>query len=508
MAKISGLRFGSPTSTQVHASLLRHNYFPAIGKRRDEVPPSLDSAALTVNVARELTSRCGAGRNIRKDFDAVFYEATRFNLVARQLSIPHPLPYARLVGAIAQNWSSLKFLTQNRYSQFRPANHGDGRLFAMNYGQQQSQNNLYKRWIRFGAEYRVSADVANFYPGFYTHSIPWALVGHQVAKQNRQQQIWYNDLDMRFRDCSRGETVGLHVGPGTSALGAEIVLSAVDKILKSLGYKYIRFVDDYEFYAKSREEAEEFILDLSKALASFGLKLNGRKTRVEPLPLPDRPDWMRTLIPQIPKPTHFSRLEPYLEEALELAKTSPDGSVLKFAIDAVLRAKDIDSRADEILPCLFTICFHNPGLLPEVSHIFDISSANGVEYADELNLLLRRHARFRRSDGMSWVLHIMRAEGVKIERSTIRAVIDSGDCIPILLLHHLGQGDSVAAVEKYAKGLLMASPSGYDIDRNWILFYELFRGGVIANPYVNDPQGGAAKTAFDLLVQRSVSFLR
>ncbi|UAK33446.1 RNA-directed DNA polymerase [Nocardia asteroides] len=329
-----------------------------------------------------------------------------------------------------------------------------------------------------------------------------------MAKQNRQSQIWYNELDKRFRDCSRGETLGLHVGPGTSALGAEIVLSAVDDDLKSLGYKYIRFVDDYEFYARSREEAEAFILDLSKALSSFGLKLNGRKTQVEPLPLPDKPDWMRTLIPQIPRPTHFSRLEPYLEEALELAKSSPDGSVLKFAIDAVLRAKDIDNRADEILPCLFTICFHNPGLLPEVSHIFDISNANGVEYTDELNTLLKRHARFRRSDGMSWVLHIMRAEGVRIEKSAIQAVVDSADCIPILLLHHLGQGSSVAAVESYAKGLLAKSLIGYDIDRKWILFYELFRAGVIPNPYVNDPQGGAAKTAFDLLVQHSVSFLR
>ncbi|MGW6702065.1 antiviral reverse transcriptase Drt4 [Nocardia sp. NPDC055049] len=507
MVKLGAMRFRTPISTQVHSSLLRYNYLPAMGKRHDEVPPSLNSTALTIKIARELTSRCGSGKGIRKDFDAVPYEATRFNLVARQLAIPHPLPYAQLVGAIAQNWPSLKFLSKNSYSQFRPANHGDGRLFAMNYGRQKSQNNLFKRWIRFGAEYRVSADVANFYPGFYTHSIPWALVGHQVAKQNRQPSHWYNELDMRFRDCNRGETLGLHVGPGTSALGAEIVLSAVDSILKRR-YKYIRFVDDYEFYAKNREEAEEFILDLSKALSSFGLKLNGRKTKVEPLPLPGKPDWMRTLIPQIPRPTHFSRLEPYLEEALELAKTSPDGSVLKFAIGAVLRTKDIEIRADEILPCLFTICFHSPGLLPEVSHIFDISNADGVDYTDELNVLLKRHARFRRSDGMSWVLHIMRSEGVKIEQSAIDVVIDSADCIPILLLHHLGQGNAVAAVEKYAKALLAAPVIGYDIDRNWVLFYELFRQGVIANPYKNNPKDVAAETAFDLLVQHNVSFLR
>ncbi|WP_458690451.1 antiviral reverse transcriptase Drt4 [Nocardia tengchongensis] len=508
MAILGSSGFRSPSETQVKVGLLQFNYFPSMGKRRDELPPSITTSGLTSPIADDLLAQCVvAGKKVRKDFDAVIYDATRFNLVPRRLSIPHPLPYVRLVHTIGENWPNLKHLTQNKFNQFRPAVHGDGRLIAMNYGRQGVQNRILKRWIRFGSEYRVSADIANFYPGFYSHSIPWALVGHDTAKRNRGPSHWYNEVDMRFRDCNRGETHGLHVGPGTSALGADVVLTAIDEIMKDQGYSYIRYIDDYEYYARDRKDAEEFVLNLSAALSSYGLKLNSAKTRIEELPLPDNPNWMRQLIPQVPKASHFSRLEPYLEEAVELAKVTPDGSVLKFAVDAVLKAKDIGSRADEILPCLFNISFHNPGILPEVGHILDMDTVNVDQYSEVLNTLLRRHARFRRSDGTSWVLHIMRSHGIKVSDDVIDDLVKMGDCIPLTLLHATGQGNASAAVEQFAKKQLLAIAIGYDIDRNWVLYYELFRQGVISNPYAGDPNDANAATAFDVLVDHNVSFL-
>ncbi|WP_327110031.1 RNA-directed DNA polymerase [Nocardia sp. NBC_01730] len=508
MVKLGNLLFNVPNAPQVRDGLLKHNYFPSIAKRRDELPPSIVSTDFTADVANELIQQCSTSKGIRKDYDAVSYEATRFNLVARRLSIPHPLPYARLVNTIADNWTNLRYVATNQKSQFRPAYHGDGRLIAMNYGRQWAHNKIGMKWARFGAEYRVSADVANFYPGFYTHSIPWAIAGHSIAKKNRSPSTWYNELDMRFRDCNRGETVGLHVGPGTSAIGSDIVLTAVDKILETKGYNYTRFVDDYKFYAVDRRDAENFILDLSEALSSFGLKLNGGKTKVEELPIPDRPGWMRALLPQIPQSTHFSRLEPYLEEAMELAKVTPDGSVLKFAVDAVLRTKDLESRADEILPCLFTIAFHTPGLLPEISHIIRESNTTGVQYTDELNSLLRRHARFRRSDGMSWVLHIMREESVPLKDSSIDSVMETGDCIPLVLLHKTGQTEAADAVTNHVNTKLATSPVSYDLDQDWLLYYELFLQGTISNPYSQIAENRAAQEAFECLKERSVSFVK
>lgn len=505
MPIFGGLILQTPSVTQLTDALLRHNYFPAMGKRQDELPPSVNSRGLTRRVANEILSACTVDRGVRRDFDAVNYESTRFNLVTRRLSIPHPLPYVRLVNCIATNWKDLKYLTKNKASQFRPTVHGDGRIFAMNYGEQSYQNRIYNRWLRFGSEYRVSADVANFYPSFYTHSMPWAIAGHQTAKSNRSPTIWYNKLDHAFSDCNRGETHGLHVGPGTSALAAEIVLHAIDN---SLGgkYKYIRFIDDYKFYAGDRREAEQFILELAEQLAAFGLMLNNNKTTIEMLPLPGNPDWMRTLIPQVPKSTQFSQLEPYLEEATELAKRTPEGNVLKFAVAAVRDAKEIDTRADEILPCLFAISFHNPELLPDVSLIFETSNADGASYTDELNTLLQRHARFGRSDGMSWILHIMRKEGVKICDESVDSVIRTKDCIPILLLHKLGQSSSTTAVKTYAQNELKANTYEYDIDKYWLLYYELFREGVISNPYPNMKRQSSARMSFEILKKNGISF--
>lgn len=493
------LALRAPTARDIRSGLLKHNYFPAISKQGAELPPSINSVKFTPIAAKKLITDCSGGR---MKFDAVDYESTRYNLVARRLSVPHPLAYAHLVEEIAANWKYLNFVAKNRRSQFRPAPHGDGRVIAMNYGRQWKENRHSMRWNKFGAEYKVTADIANFYPGFYTHSIPWALVGHSHAKKNTNNSLWFNKIDMRFRNCNRGETVGLHVGPGTSAIGSDVILTAVDQKLGAK-YDFVRFIDDYVFYAKNRREAEDFILDLSEAIALYGLKLNGSKTQIVDMPTPDKPHWMRALIPQIPQPTHFAQLELYLDEAMELAKRTPDGSVLKFAVNAVFANKEIDSRADEILPHLFTIAFYNPGLLPAINRIFVETTAKPENYADNLNELLERHARFRRSDGMAWTLHIMRENKININGSAINAVMQTGDCVALLLLCKHGQPDAMQAAESFAIKHLENSPEDYDIDKYWLFYYELFAAKIISNPYVEK----AKNKTFESLLQSKVSFV-
>ncbi|MBK6419337.1 MAG: RNA-directed DNA polymerase [Ignavibacteria bacterium] len=66
-----------------------------------------------------------------------------------------------------------------------------------------------------GMSYCVEADVSACFASIYSHSIPWALVGHEVAKQNRDDQ-WYNLIDKCQRSMKRGETQGVPSGPATS----------------------------------------------------------------------------------------------------------------------------------------------------------------------------------------------------------------------------------------------------------------------------------------------------
>jgi hypothetical protein len=129
----------------------------------------------------------------------------------------------------------------------------------------------------FDNKFIIQADISNFYPSVYTHSIPWALVGFDYAKANRNPSDWFNQIDKYQRLLKRNETNGVAIGPATSNIVSEIILSTIDKVLDTEGYKFVRFIDDYTAYTRTYEDAETFLRRLSEELSKFKLNVNARK---------------------------------------------------------------------------------------------------------------------------------------------------------------------------------------------------------------------------------------
>lgn len=95
--------------------------------------------------------------------------------------------------------------------------------------------------------------------------------------------------------AKKGETHGFLIGPHTSNLLLEIILTAVDNKLVAAGWKYIRHIDDYTCYVLSYEKAQEFLIDLRSCLREYDLSLNHKKTKIIPLPIAAKPSWVYTL---------------------------------------------------------------------------------------------------------------------------------------------------------------------------------------------------------------------
>ena len=60
-----------------------------------------------------------------------------------------------------------------------------------------------------GKRYMVNADISTCFTSIYTHSLSWALVGKEMAKQNRNTKVWYNMIDNATRKTTHDETVVL-----------------------------------------------------------------------------------------------------------------------------------------------------------------------------------------------------------------------------------------------------------------------------------------------------------
>lgn len=478
-------------------ALLRRNYLPNQTKMEEEIPPVFSSESFS-NEAAEKLQKAAQRKGVYKGYDSVEYKLTRFSGAPRILSIPHPKAYANLSLIIAANWDEFRYITNGENSMLRIDEHEDGRVIIMGYSGLIDQEQLMAE-KSLGKHFLARADIANFYPSIYSHSIPWALVGFDVAKSNRDRKEWYNKIDIAAQLTRRNETNGVATGPATSTILSEAILARIDEVLNK-NFEFTRITDDYTAYCTTKEEASEFILSLTKELAKYNLRLGPAKTSISDLPQPISVPWVFELSVALPRykeisPTSASR---YLDFAVDLARRFPSGSVLKYALKSLLGCDLTKESRITVLRYGTTLAVHQPVLLPVLSKIIETTSSSEFNYQEVLPFVLREHVKFGRSDAIAWTLHYCRIHGVDVSKKIVNDIIQSGDCIPILLLSLMEKTEYVEPVVEFANSL---DPQDiYGLDRYWILLYQLFRDGLISQPYPDD-------RTFKILRDAGVSFV-
>lgn len=491
-------------------ALLKHNFLPAQKSDKDELPPIFNSTEFSEALATSLASPNPRRRIPYAGYDAVQYRMTRFNGVTRICSIPHPRAYANLAVSIADNWSYFNYVLTNPVSKVVPREHADGRVIVMDYGSAVPRT-LQALESSFGQRYLVSTDISNCFPSIYSHAISWATVGVSEAKQHAGDRTkWYNKLDAAVMGTKRNETTGIPIGPATSNILAEAILARVDEALREK-YVYTRYIDDYSVSCEDHRTAESFVLALSDELAKFNLALNIGKTTIAPMPQSSRQDWVVDLRRALPKKDNVSIHDAmdFLDFTLRLADRTPDGSVLKFGLKALIgNVLDGSRPADYevvrlVLRYAINFSFHHAILIPLLERLFDaVLLAGGIVPVDQINQLLIEHIRFRRSDAISWLLYYAMKYGVSVTDECAQGVMEAEDCIPLLMLYKAGKLRHRRRVIAFAKSL---DPRDlYKLDQYWLLLYELFREGKIANPYAT---GSCPDGAFEAMAAAKLGFI-
>lgn len=483
-------------------ALTRWNFFPNQKSKGDELPPVFSTRQFTPHVAKRLVAE-----SLRSGgYDQVEYYATRYNNVSRPLAIPHPVGYAHLVNCICDNWDKLKHICDNQNSLIKPEVHADGRALIMDYEDSLEKTNRMLN-IGFAKKFRVHTDISNCFPSIYTHAIPWATVGFAHSKAHKPPKhagLWFNQLDCHQRMIKRNETQGVAIGPGTSNVVSEAILAKIDEELRKT-YSHYRYIDDYTCYCDTHEEGQEFLRCLNDELRKYKLSLNIKKTEIIELPAPIDSDWVVELSTRLPAGTpnvppktgkHYSASEAlrFIDFAVQLKKKTPDGSVLKFAVKSIIYQLD-ELAIQPVLEYLLNLSRFYPLLLPLLDYLFAHTAINTAPYAKNLNAILLDNAINRRSDGMCWALHFLNKYKLEIAYEGVLKVIESRDCMSILMLHLAGafRDEVNGFVDTLDKSDL------YELDQYWVLLYQLFEGGFIGNPYVGE-------NCFDILKDENVSF--
>ena len=461
-----------PDKDYVYNALLRYNYLPVGKLPPDEIPSQVFSTEdFTPDIAHEMLRRCGGGRST--GYDQIEYRATRFNNVTRLMHIPHPLPYAHLCECISDNWDKLSHICENPNSGLKPARHDNGQLIMRDYEHiedEQSPDLKSRLEISTGKFYRVKADISSFFPSIYTHSIPWVIVGQQKAKSNRNSNEWYNKLDKIQQNLKRKETQGIPIGPATSNIISELILYEVDKVLRKSRYQFTRYIDDYECYCETREQAESFIPDLERELRRYLLDLNARKVGTEELPLGFQAQWviaLRNPLPSKKKPGDRDIMS-FLDSAVDLQKRYPEGSVLKYAARTLANSKKFDKdSATFFLEYLIAVAVHTHSVLPILCQI---AKKYNIGSGLKIDSVLKQAIKFQRSDAICWCLYFMGICNIAVSSELAQAIIETKDCMSMGMLIALNQH------QEKVVGFLdnrIDSCSEYNCDRYWILIHEL-----------------------------------
>ena len=138
-------------------------------------------------------------------------------------------------------------------------------------------------------EYLIHTDISNCYGALYTHSVTWAILNIEEAKEkeNRQnKRLIGNIIDTHLQQMSYGQTNGIPQGSVLMDFIAETVLGYIDTLLskklaenKMIDYHIIRYRDDYRIFINSLRDGEKIIKCMSEILMVFGMTLNPNKTK-------------------------------------------------------------------------------------------------------------------------------------------------------------------------------------------------------------------------------------
>lgn len=266
------------------------------------------------------------------------YSLAKAGGLRRKLSVPNPISHLPLCEFLASQWKNLR--TQRRSSAIslsKPVR-DRRRLRAVVPALRLDELPTVRAIKRENARCVVQTDLSEFYSSLYTHSVPWATHGKAVAKaQRRNNALYGNRLDELLRAEQDQQTVGIPIGPDTSLIVAELVLSAVDSQLarRIAQIRGLRYMDDFEFYFTDPSAAERGLAALHETLLEFELRLNPRKTSIEQAPIGIEPEWVHVFrnfgFSMSPGPQSRELIR-YFDALTHYIRSNPREHVVKYAL--------------------------------------------------------------------------------------------------------------------------------------------------------------------------------
>jgi hypothetical protein len=346
------------------ANLLSTAYFPS-----SELPPTVTSREFSDFCRRHyIRVRPQKDQLIRLATNYDTYSAPRNVSGRRTFAVVHPLAQLGVSLLITERRTEIKSILQRSGTSLYnvaevPA---ERKAFAgLNF----------QKWRQLTAKLHskkaviLQADISRFFYTAYTHSIPWAVLGKERAKEllrtnpKKLKAHWSNKLDEALQSCRSRETFGMPVGPDTSRVLAEIILSGVEsdnELSKFLGGgNAFRLLDDFSIGFDTDTEAKHALRALRQALWKYNLQLNEEKTKIVTSPLIFRERWKldfdKTPLSQIDPEQQLRDIDYLIDLALHACFETQTSTPAQWACRRLSKATVLQGTFQVLLDSMFRL---------------------------------------------------------------------------------------------------------------------------------------------------------
>lgn len=479
------------------ANVLSRGYLPK------ELPPAF--SAVSFGAAASALRRSPQVMTWRGTAKLCRHNLVRAGTLRRGLSIPNPVPFIGLTQRLTDDWTTVvSRIGRSTLSRSSPVYDASASNRCLRSASTYDDLPRLRAACRAGRRFICVTDISNFYSSIYTHSIPWAVDGKISAKANRRADTLGNGLDTWIRASQDGQTMGIPVGPDTSHVIAELVLSAVDEHFPR--DRGIRFYDDYEFACDSAADAENTLSRLQQRLSEYELSLNPKKTEIFRLPQRLDAAWTSDLrMTEIRGGASRQRIDllTYFDKMADHAQRHPDDNVMRYGVATLVNQPISTTNFPLYWSLLLQAASSEPGVLPSVLQSLLAQEQGGRKMPREplgelLASTITRHAPLGHGSEVAWALWGALCFGIKLPTGCGTSIAGMDDSVVALLSVDAAKQGLLGGVDPTSWAKLLGEEALWG--NNWLFSYEAgLKGWGGARHHLRDP-------AFKRLASAGVSF--
>lgn len=452
-----------------------------------ELPSEFNSKALAdklnqIDVSKSKLSRKGVNRWAK----LIQYSIPKKNEFRRTAAIPRPLHYIKLAKVIEENWSELETHYEKSKVSLTKIELSNGTVKNKhNFSEKQDvrlENLSFNKYI-------LSIDINRYYPSIYTHSIPWALHTKAIAKANPNDMSYLgNKIDSEVRNMQDGQTMGIPIGPLTSAIIQEIIGSAIDEEFQILMGKNIpgfRYTDDMEYYFSTFEEANKALSIMTEILKRYNLDTNVEKTKIRKLPLEIDTNWVYFFRNYKFKNNkkrdiqiHLEKkdLKEYFNQIFKYQIEIGDKGISKYALKVLRNRIIYKENWDIFQSLLLQTALVDPTVIPTVFEIIESYNYKGYQMdIDKLSLfvhsILTENVDLNNDYEIIWALSFANKLMISIDKGTTEKLSEYENPLVNILVMILNDKkllhESVDFIQY--EGFIINNNL---YDENWLFLYE------------------------------------